>query len=47
MIFFSQSADEQKAMIRAYIDHINVDYMMNTVEPIYTSEYERIQKYVF
>ncbi len=37
--------DEQ--MVRKYIEKINVDCFLKTVEPNFTSEYERIKKYVF
>ena len=45
--FLSESADIQEQMVRKYIEKINVDCFLKTVEPNFTSEYERIKQYVF
>ena len=45
--FHAESKEEQEFLLNKYIDKINVDYMMQNFEPVYSKEYERIMKYVF
>ena len=45
--FVTENEGEQELLINKYIEKINIDYMMQAFEPIYTKEYERILKYVF
>ena len=45
--FVTENDGEQELLINKYIEKINIDYMMQAFEPIYTKEYERILKYVF
>ena len=45
--FVTENEGEQELLINKYIEKINIDYMMQSFEPIYTKEYERILKYVF
>ena len=45
--FHAEGKEEQEFLVNKYIDKINVDYMMQEFEPVYTKEYERIMKYVF
>lgn len=45
--FLLEDVSEQEDLLKRYVERIDVDYMMHVFEPVYTKEYERIQKYVF